>query len=95
MSPEQARGGQATFQSDIFSLGVVLYEMLAGRAPFKRKTMLATMAAVERDPAPPIRGERAEVCEALAAIVERCLEKEERDRFGSAAEVAAALARLA
>jgi hypothetical protein len=87
MAPEQARGGPADHRSDLFSLGSVLYAMLAGRPPFAGPTTFAVLRRVADDRPPPLRG----VPPGLAAVVERLLAKRPADRFPSAAAVAAAL----
>jgi serine/threonine protein kinase/Tol biopolymer transport system component len=85
MSPEQARGLQVDARSDIFSMGVVLYEMLAGAAPFTGATPSDVLAAIlTSDPAPLSRNTRA-VPAAFESIVRRCLAKDPADRFPSAA----------
>ena len=56
MSPEQARGDRTDFRSDLFSLGVVLYEMVAGVAPFRRATAAETMTAILREDPPELGG---------------------------------------
>ncbi|MGH8937654.1 MAG: serine/threonine-protein kinase [Acidimicrobiia bacterium] len=89
-SPEQAAGEQATPASDLYALGLVLYEMLAGRPPFRAKTPLAlAMAHLYRPPPPPSRFVR--VPAALEAVAMRALEKDPRDRFVSGDAMAAAL----
>ncbi|PYQ27137.1 MAG: hypothetical protein DMF56_21500 [Acidobacteria bacterium] len=88
MSPEQAQGRAIAASSDIFSLGVVFYEMLAGRQPFGGDTAIAVMVQLMSIAHPPLRG----VTPALSAIVDRCLEKQPAARFQSARELDAALA---
>ena len=88
MSPEQVTGSPAGAQSDIFSLGIVLYEMLTGKLAFDRATSVETMSAILRDEPAELP---ANVPPALAQIVARCLEKEPSQRFQSAADLAFAL----
>lgn len=80
MSPEQVRGLRADHRSDIFSLGVVLYEMLAGFAPFRRRTSAETLAAVLHDE-PPELISVAPVGRPLERVVRHCLEKVPEERF--------------
>jgi eukaryotic-like serine/threonine-protein kinase len=81
MSPEQARGDRADTRSDIFSLGVVMYEMITGRLPFKGKTSVDVMHAVMHDePAPLGEG----VPPRLQQIVSKTLSKSETGRYQSA-----------
>ena len=91
MSPEQARGDEVDFRSDHFSLGLILYEMTAGKHPFARGTSFETLTAILNDDAPPI-GE--EVPEPLAWIIERCLAKHPDERYGSTTDLARDIARL-
>ncbi len=89
MSPEQAEGRRVDYRSDLFSLGVVMYELLTGSSPFQRETTMGTIAAILRDGPAPLAQE---IPSALRSIVEKCLEKESSRRYSSAADLAAALA---
>jgi Tol biopolymer transport system component len=81
MSPEQVRGETVDFRSDQFSLGCVLYEMLAGEAPFRRPTGAQTLAAVIEDEPAPLRERNQRVSEPVAWVVERCLAKDPDERY--------------
>lgn len=92
LSPEQARGDRGIdARSDVWALGAVLYEGLAGRSPFARGSVLATMLAVSIDPLVPLRSLRPEVPRAVEAIVERCLDRTLLNRFADAGALARAL----
>ncbi len=93
MSPEQILGETVDARSDVFSLGVVLYQLLAGARPFDRPgdaegDKRAAAQRIRRDPARPLRERAPEVPRPLERIVMRCLEKLPADRFASADEVA-------
>jgi len=87
MSPEQAEGRPVDARSDVFSLGSVVYEMLAGRRPFEGNSHLLTLTAILRDAPPPLKVIRADVPASVEAIVRRALEKQPEDRFASAKEM--------
>ena len=91
MSPEQVRGERAEATSDIFSLGCVLYEMLAGRRAFARETSVQTMAAVLDVQPAPLAGSGKEIPAELDRVVMTCLEKNPRDRFQTARDLGLAL----
>jgi serine/threonine-protein kinase len=91
LSPGQARGDRATPASDVYALGVVMYEALAGTSPFERETPLATAMAQIREEPPPIRDVNPGVPEELATLVHRCLSKDPSDRPKEAMVLAAAL----
>ena len=85
MSPEQVRGERVDARSDLFSLGVVFYEMLTGRAVFRHETAAETMTAIlKTEPAEPVVPD----APALPRIITRCLEKSRETRFQSARDLA-------
>jgi serine/threonine protein kinase/tetratricopeptide (TPR) repeat protein/TolB-like protein len=84
MSPEQARGGRVDHRSDIFALGVTLYEMITGRAAFQGRSSLETMHAILTQPVPPLpamAGASAEATADLQRIIAKCTTKDADDRF--------------
>jgi Tol biopolymer transport system component/tRNA A-37 threonylcarbamoyl transferase component Bud32 len=87
MSPEQAEGREVDARSDIFSLGVVLYQMLTGRQPFHGSSPLLTMAAILRDEPLPLASINPEVPSEVERMVARCLEKDPGQRFHNAADL--------
>jgi dienelactone hydrolase len=89
MSPEQLLAQKVDERSDLFSLGVVLYEMVAGRRPFQGSSAVATADAILHSPPPPLTS--AAVPKPLKTAIRRLLEKDPARRFASAQEVVAAL----
>jgi serine/threonine-protein kinase len=91
MSPEQALGEPLDVRSDVFSFGIVAYEMLTGARPFAGASTGAVLVAIARDTPPPLRERAPQVDEAMSAIVTRCLAKAPAERFASAGEIVTAL----
>ena len=94
MSPEQALGLRLDARSDLYALGIVLFEMLTGDVPFRGGTTAETLVCHVRQ-APPLRALSARVPDGVRDLIERLLAKRREDRPASAAEVAAALRALA
>ena len=90
MSPEQARGRPVDLRTDQFSLGIVIYEMLTGRHPFERPSMVQTLSALIDSEPEPIHVLAPRTPEALALVVGRCLAKDPIDRFESTGDLARA-----
>ncbi|HVR28153.1 MAG TPA: protein kinase [Thermoanaerobaculia bacterium] len=94
MSPEQAEGKPTDRRSDLFSFGVVLYEMTTGERPFQGETPVALISSILKDRPRPLVELRLEVPARLREIIERCLEKDPAARFQSADALREALADL-
>jgi dienelactone hydrolase len=91
MAPEQIQGRPADHRSDIFALGVVLYEMLTGHRPFRGSTTVETAAAILKEDPPPLEGRTAVLPTPLRALVKRVLDKNPAKRPQSASEVSSLL----
>ncbi len=92
MAPEQAQGSKDAGPTvDVFALGAVLYECIAGRPAFEGDTLVEVLQLMERGRAEPLARARPGAPPWLSAIVERCLERDPRDRYVDGGEVAAAL----
>jgi tetratricopeptide (TPR) repeat protein/TolB-like protein len=91
MAPEQIEGQPLDERCDIFALGAILYEMLAGRPAFSGDTVSSTMASILIGQPTPLRTLLPDVSPSLAGVVAKCLAKRPADRWSSAGEVAAAL----
>jgi hypothetical protein len=87
-SPEQVMGEPATPRADLFSFGVVLYELLTGTHPFRRETSADTMTAILRVDPPPLAGAVPGASPAALRVIEHCLEKQPSERPSSARDIA-------
>jgi eukaryotic-like serine/threonine-protein kinase len=95
MSPEQARGEKVDHRTDLWSLGVVLFEMVAGRLPFKSDYHEGLVYSILNESPPPITGVRSNVPMSLERIVNKCLEKNASERYQHADELIVDLRRAA
>jgi len=94
MSPEQVRGQDADHRSDLFSFGLILYEMLAGQRAFQSESLAETMAAIVKEDPPDLIELNRKVPAQLERLVRRCLEKKPDRRFQSASDLSFALEAL-
>jgi serine/threonine-protein kinase len=93
MSPEQAQGKKVDQRTDLYALGIIVYEIFTGHVPFKGETPISTILKHINEP-PPFDGRAAErMPEGLRSVLRRALAKEPADRYGSAAEMAEAIRR--
>jgi serine/threonine protein kinase/tetratricopeptide (TPR) repeat protein len=83
MSPEQARGEEVDARSDIFSLGIIVYEMTTGRHPFSRSNALETLTSILRDSTPPVNIKPKMMNPVLSPILRKALSKETENRYQS------------
>src|SRR5213082_2594509 len=91
VSPEQALGQPVTGQSDLYSLGIVLYEMLAGEVPFKGENQVAVAMKHVREELPDVQYKRPEISAALAQVVDAATAKRVEERYADDAELIADL----
>jgi non-specific serine/threonine protein kinase len=94
MAPEQLRGEEVDARTDLFSLGILLYELLTGRRPFGGSSSAEVSSAILRDPPAPLTRPRADCPPDLERIVERCLEKDPNRRIQTARDVRNELERV-
>ena len=93
MSPEQMRSSKdVDLTTDIWALGVILFELFVGKTPFDGESLPEVAVKVSIEPPPPLRTVRPDAPAALEAVVARCLEKDPRNRYQNVGELAAALA---
>jgi serine/threonine-protein kinase len=91
MSPEQLEGRTVTGHSDLFSLGVSLFQLLTGQLPFSADSMTGLMQQIAEAPHPPLRAFRPDLPACVEAVVDRALAKDPESRFDTGAQMAAAL----
>src|SRR5437764_11847799 len=87
MSPEQAMGGDHDQRSDLFAVGLIFYELLTGKVPYKAETGIASLMKRTQERAVPVFDVDNTVPRALSAIVSKCLERDSQERFQSAMDL--------
>ena len=87
MSPEQAEGRNVDHRTDIFSVGIILFELATGRRPFKGDTSVAVLASILRDAAPAVNDLNPGLPDAFARVVRRCLAKDPAKRYQTAVDL--------
>jgi len=94
MAPEQLEGDPADSRSDVFSLGILLFEMVTGQRPFRGETPTAVMLAIVRDRPPPVAELNPGAPAALGRVIKRCLHKDPEERYQSAGDLCDELKRI-
>ncbi len=94
MSPEQAEGKEVDHRSDLFSLGIALYELVAGRTPFERENAPATLRAITEDNPEPLTRYKTDVSKELQRVIDKALAKDKELRYQSASDMKSDLKRL-
>ena len=95
MSPEQLEGKNVNGHTDLFALGVSLYQLLTGQLPFRGASMTKLMFVIANEPHQSVTSARTDLPKWLDGVIDKALAKDPADRFQSAAEMAAALRRAA
>lgn len=94
MSPEQTRGDKLDGRSDLFSAGIVLYQMIVGARPFRGDSLVAVATKIANEPPTPIEKVRTDVPNSLRRVLDRCMAKSPVQRFQTGAELADALVKI-